>query len=58
MECADPDIFCAKIHNLIHTFPHLPCGLVRKCNGQNIPWIDLTFINQISNPVGQHSGLA
>ena len=58
MECADPDIFCAKIHNLIYTFPHLPWGLVCKCNGQNIPLIDLTFINQIGNPVGQHSGLA
>ena len=55
---ADPDALRAKSYQLVHTLPHLSCRLIGKCDGQDIPWIHLLFIDQIGHPVGQHPGLA
>ena len=42
----------------ISTLFHLTSRLIGKSNGQDIPRIDHFFINQISNTVGQNSGLS
>ena len=42
----------------ISTLFHLTRSLISKGNGQDIPRIDQLFINQISNAVGQNSGLS
>ncbi len=58
MEGADPHAVCSVFYLGIHPLPHLSCRLVGKCNGQDIPGIHLLFPDQVSDPVGQHSGLA
>ena len=58
MKCTDPDALRTISHDLIYTFPHLSGRLIGKCNSQNIPRIHPAFIDQMSDPIGEHSRLA
>ncbi len=58
MECGDPYALCPKPYQFIHTFPHLPCCLIGECDRQDIPGIDIAFINQVADPVRDHTGLS
>ena len=42
---------------LVSSLFHFPSGLIGKGNSQDIPRIDHFFINQVSNPMGQDTGL-
>ena len=57
MKGADPDAFRSKAHQRIHSLTHLSRRLIRKGNSQDIPGIDLFFLDQVCNPVGQYPGL-
>ena len=53
MEGADPYTLCPKANQVIHTFPHFPGCFIGKSDRHDVPWIYPTFIDQISDPVGQ-----
>ena len=58
MEGGDPDTLRAESHDFIHTLAHLTCRLIGKCDSHDIPRIHTLFLDQIGDPVGQHSGLS
>ena len=58
MKGADPYAVCPPADCPLHTLLHLRSCLIGKCNRQNIPWINCFLLDQIGNPVGQHSGLS
>ena len=54
MEGRNPYTVASKANNLIHTFPHLACRFIGKCDGKNIPWIHTAFFNQICDSMSQY----
>ena len=58
MEGRDPDAFRPETDQAVHPVPHFAGCLIGKCNGQDVPGVDLTFLHQIGDPVGNDPGLA
>ena len=44
--------------DIIHSFPHFSRRLIGKGYGQDIPGVYTFLFYQVSDPVGQHTGLA
>ena len=57
MEGGYPDALRAKAHDIVHSVAHFPRRLIGKGNGQDIPGVHPLLFYQISNAVGQHTGL-
>ena len=55
MEGADPDIFGAVAHDLVHTFSHFAGSLVGEGQCQNVIRIYIIIIDQIGNAVCENS---
>ena len=58
VEGRDPDSLTGPAQDLVHAVPHLAGGLVGEGDRQDIPGIDLAFVDQVCDPVGDHPGLA
>ena len=58
MERGYPDALRAEAHQLVHPIPHLPRRLVRERDGKDMPGIHAAPVDQIGDPMGQHSRLA
>ena len=58
MECTQPDAVSLLTQDFIDAVAHLSGGFIGEGDGKNVPGRHVHHTNQISDAIGEHTGLA